>query len=60
MLHGVLISVQRVCLIRPAPPRATLPAPAVHKRLALHHYATKSREEFALKMVRGSAMKRQR
>ncbi|KAL4447479.1 hypothetical protein ABPG75_004698 [Micractinium tetrahymenae] len=32
----------------------------VHKRLALHHYATKSRDEFALKMVRGSAMKRQR
>ncbi len=33
---------------------------AVHKRLALHHYATKSRDEFVLKMVRGSAMKRQR
>lgn len=33
---------------------------AVHTRLALHHYAVKSREEFALKMIRGSAMKRQR
>jgi hypothetical protein len=42
-------------------PTASLSSlPAVHKHLVLHHYATKSRDEFELKMVRGSAMKRQR
>lgn len=46
---------------RPALPRSSPSSCcAVHVRLALHHYAIKSREEFALKMVRGSAMKRQR
>ncbi len=32
----------------------------VHSLLALHHYATRSAEEFEIKMARGSGMKRQR
>jgi len=32
----------------------------VHSLLALHHYATRSAEEFEIKMSRGSGMKRQR
>lgn len=32
----------------------------VHGGLALHHYATKSRAEFATKVARGSGMRRQR
>ena len=32
----------------------------VHDVLALHHYATRSAEEFEIKMARGSGMKRQR
>jgi hypothetical protein len=32
----------------------------VHSSLALHHYATRSAEEFEIKMSRGSGMKRQR
>ena len=32
----------------------------VHDVLALHHYTTKSQEEFMIKMARGSGMKRQR
>ncbi|KDD76736.1 hypothetical protein H632_c123p0, partial [Helicosporidium sp. ATCC 50920] len=34
--------------------------PPVHHRVAVYHYATKSRAEFALKIERGSGMKRQR
>lgn len=32
----------------------------VHSTLVIHHYATKSAEEFEIKMLRGSGMKRQR
>jgi hypothetical protein len=32
----------------------------LYATLAIHHYATKSQEEFEVKMVRGSGMKRQR
>ncbi|KAL4537199.1 hypothetical protein Ndes2526B_g04892 [Nannochloris sp. 'desiccata'] len=32
----------------------------VHSLLALHHYATRSAQEFEIKMARGSGMKRQR
>eukprot|EP00887_Chlorella_sp_A99_P003217 scaffold9.g3217.t1 len=32
----------------------------VHGVLAVHHYATRSREEFKVKMARGSGMRRQR
>ena len=48
----------------PTPPRHACPPPPPPPprppSLVLHHYATKSREEFHVKMVRGSAMKRQR
>lgn len=32
----------------------------VHSTLVIHHYATKSQEEFEIKMLRGSGMRRQR
>ena len=32
----------------------------VHDKLVLHHYATKSLEDFELKMLKGSGMRRQR
>ena len=43
--------------LTPLPRRNDRP---VHDVLAVHHYATRSREEFEIKMSRGSGMKRQR
>lgn len=62
-LHHHAVSTR--CRLQFSWPRVNLPPTcflfiAVHTRLALHHYAVKSRDEFELKMLRGSAMKRQR